>query len=401
MKKIGCLLTIPFTLALTIPWLWFLWGAVTWQSWLIGIWGLCLTWLPFSIGWFRKPSQPDPEIDAPRPRSKETSRPKFAFNPTLPILTLFLVLTIIILWQTPSRQSSIEASISNQYAPRSGEILEPSWFSLPNIVPEKEQINLGFRLIPLVDPVLDFEQSNKVAVATMQLYNELESDPEFRALGSVLGSGYCDITKRPFDNGHYFLYVPESIESETPKPAIVFLHGSGGNFKPYMWLWSKLAEKEGFVIIAPTFGFGEWNREGGFEAVKTALRDAKSKTPLHSDQIYIAGLSNGGLGVSQVVAQDAQTYKGAIFLSPIFDERPLSTREYLKSWRGRPHLVISGSKDRRTPIKYVTKYVKHFEQSRIDVTFKKHPGEDHFLFFFRAEEVLDEIGDWLRKYQRR
>ena len=396
MKKIGFLLSIPLTIALSIPVLWFLWGAVTWQSWAIGLWALSLIWLPFS--WATGTSKQDnPERKSSSTNNSNPPAKQFRFRPFLPLLLIFLVLSCVVIWQIPSRQASIDSPVSNQYAPRNDETYEPSWFSLPNIVPEKEQINLGFRLMPWVDPILTSSQAKKVSKMTMQLYNELESDPEFRALGSVLGSGYCDLTKRPYDNGHYFLYVPDAPDPVKPKPAIVFLHGSGGNFKPYIWLWSKLAEKEGYVIIAPTFGFGNWNRVEGLEAVRSALEDAKSKTNIDADSIYLAGLSNGGLGVSQVAANDAKTYKGVILLSPVLDNRTLKTREFVKGWRGRPQLVITGKKDRRVSIDYVNNHVKFLIESKIDVTYKAYQGQDHFLFFEKAHEVFDDIATWLKK----
>lgn len=400
MKKIGCLLSIPITIGLTIPWLWFLWGAVTWQSWAIGAWGLALIWLPLS--WARRNSKPNRSRtsgDSPPNQTDASAKPTVRFRPFLPLLVLFLGLSCVLIWQTPSRRTSIDSPISNQYAPRDGETHQPSWFSLPNIVPEKEQINLGFRLMPWVDPVLTSDQAKTVSKVTMQLYDELESDPEFRSLGSVLGSGYCDISLRPYDDGHYFLYVSDALDRDQPKPAIVFLHGSGGNFKPYIWLWSKLAKQEGYVIIAPTFGFGHWNREAGLKAVAAALEDAKSKTNIDTDSIYLAGLSNGGLGVSQVAANDATTYKGVIFLSPVIDGPRLNTKEYVDGWRGRPQLVITGKEDRRIPIQYVDSYVAFCEESEIDVTYKSYPAQDHFLFFYKAEEVFADINAWLKQCQ--
>jgi len=366
MKKIGCLLSIPITIGLTIPWLWFLWGAVTWQSWAIGAWGLALIWLPLS--WARRNSKPNRSRtsgDSPPNQTDASAKPTVRFRPFLPLLVLFLGLSCVLIWQTPSRRTSIDSPISNQYAPRDGETHQPSWFSLPNIVPEKEQINLGFRLMPWVDPVLTSDQAKTVSKVTMQLYDELESD----------------------------------LDRDQPKPAIVFLHGSGGNFKPYIWLWSKLAKQEGYVIIAPTFGFGHWNREAGLKAVAAALEDAKSKTNIDTDSIYLAGLSNGGLGVSQVAANDATTYKGVIFLSPVIDGPRLNTKEYVDGWRGRPQLVITGKEDRRIPIQYVDSYVAFCEESEIDVTYKSYPAQDHFLFFYKAEEVFADINAWLKQCQ--
>lgn len=166
-------------------------------------------------------------------------------------------------------------------------------FSLTNVVPEIEQINMGLALIPYLDPIVDREQARRLASFILPAYREMEANSEFHRLGSVMGWAYAELLGQSFDVGHYYLYVPQNRPSG-PLPAILFLHGSAGNFKVYTWAWSRLAEEKGYVIIAPSFGFGNWYREGGVRAVKRALSDAEMVVPLDDDRIYLIGLSNGG-----------------------------------------------------------------------------------------------------------
>lgn len=394
MKTLGSKLVLPLAALLTLPWVWYFLGIVTWQGWVITSWGLSLIWL--AAIWLKQKfekSKRREEVEA-----KTVSPLRFRWL-LLCLLAIFLTSTFVLFWQTPPRQSSEGAAVSNQFSKRSGRRAKLWRFSLSNIVPEKEQINLGFRLMPFVDPFLTYEQVAEISEPTFRLYDELATDPDFRDLGCVLGSGYAEIGQLAYDNGHYFLYDPKSVDPETPKPTIVFLHGSGGNFKPYLWLWSKLAEQEGYVVIAPTFGFGNWYRKNGMEAIRSALEDAKSKTNIDSDRIYLAGLSNGGLGVSQAAAIDASRYRGAIYLSPVFNTDFLESPEYRSGWQGRPHLVITGEVDKRIPIKFVNDCVGILMKAGVQTTYEVHPNQDHFLLFNEPQKVMEQIAAWLRECQ--
>jgi hypothetical protein len=98
-------------------------------------------------------------------------------------------------------------------------------FSLSNIVPEIEQVNLGFLLMPYVDPILTRAQASRVSDFTVELYREMERDPDFHELGSAMGFAYADLLGQSDVVGHYYLYIPRN-RGEDPLPAFVFLHGS-------------------------------------------------------------------------------------------------------------------------------------------------------------------------------
>lgn len=266
-------------------------------------------------------------------------------------------------------------------------------FTLTSIIPESEQINLGFTLMPYADPLLTVEQSRRVSAFTMDLYREMEQNPNFHELGSAMNLAYAELWGRPFDAGHYYLYIPQTAD-EAPLPAIVFLHGSAGNFKAYTWVWSKLAEAEGFVIIAPSYGFGNWDAAGA-DTVLQAIEDAKQIANIDENQLYLAGLSNGGSGVSQLALTAPKMFQGLIFLSPVMDTNIVDSAPFQTAWANRPVLVISGEADKRIPIRYVEDRVANMEQSNINITTAIYPKEDHFLVFSQPESVMQTVAEWL------
>lgn len=266
-------------------------------------------------------------------------------------------------------------------------------YALSNIVPETEQINLGLFLTPLVDPFFTYDRTRRVTPFTLQLYQEMEADPNFQQLGSTMGWAYADLLGLPFNVGHYYLYIPQNRQEE-PLPAIIFLHGAFGNFKSYTWVWSKLAEELGYVIISPSFGFGSWQPPESIAAVQNVLADAQQYVSLDQDNLYLAGLSNGGLAVSLLAKDSPDQFRGLIFISPAMTNA-VNESEFHQAWATRPVLVIIGEADERISISYVNERVASLQAGGVAVSYLIYPNEDHFLFFSQADDIGQKIGQWL------
>ena len=316
-------------------------------------------------------------------------KPQKAVSRLLGITIVLLVgLATAVLLSTPSGKPNPNSPVQHRYFREEGY----GRFNLTSIVPESEQVNLGFTLMPYVDPLLTVEQSRRVSQFTMALYREMESDPNFHELGSAMNLAYDELVGRPFDAGHYYLYIPQNAPSD-PLPAIVFLHGSAGNFKAYTWVWSKLAEAKGYIIIAPSYGFGNWD-EAGAATVFEAIADAKQQVAIDEEHLYLAGLSNGGLGVSQLAAAQPDLFRGLIFLSPVMND----TR-FLSHWTNRPILLISGEADKRIPLSYIQQHAASLEQANVNLTTIIYPNEDHFLVFSQPESIMHNVTIWLEETQ--
>jgi len=267
-------------------------------------------------------------------------------------------------------------------------------FSLTNVIPEIEQINVGLALIPHLDSFIDRQQARRLASFILPAYQEMEADPEFHQLGSVMGRAYAEVLGQPFAAGHYYLYIPRN-RAPGPLPAILFLHGSAGNFKVYTWAWSRFAEEHGYAIISPSYGFGNWYRAGGIQAAERALSDVETVVPLDVSRIYLAGLSNGGTGVSRAALDIPDRFRGLIYISGVIEPSVVTSDAFLEGWEGKPVLVVHGEADRRIPVAGVRSTVGKMEAGGIAVSYVEYPDEDHFLFLARLDEVLDNVAGWL------
>ena len=266
--------------------------------------------------------------------------------------------------------------------------------SLFNVIPESEQINMGFLVMPFLDPYFTFGQALRVSGPTRALYREMEADPDFHALGSAMVWAYPEMWGEPADVGHYYLYIPKH-RRRGPIPAMVLLHGSVGNFKPCTWVLSHLAEKCGMAIISPSFGKGDWRLPESRQAVERTLEDASRVVEIDRSQLYLAGISNGGLGVSQVADALPDRFRGLIFISAVFEPEILSTSHFLNQWQGRPVLVLAGDADERIPFSWTQEQVALLKAGKVNVRDISYPGEDHFLFFTHWKDLVETMSDWI------
>ena len=306
---------------------------------------------------------------------------------------LWLFITLGLILVSPNGSPPKNARVQNRYS-------DGGWhyqrFALGALLPEIDQFLLGFKLVPMADPLFTLKQGRSVSGLTRKIYAELEADEDFRALGSVMPEAYNEIWGQPFDHGHYFLYVPPRLDRKTPAPALVFLHGSGGNFKAYTWLLSKVADERGMVLVAPTFGMGNWNPQHSVQVVMAALDDAARAVPIDMSHVHLAGLSNGGLGVSHVAASEAgRRFHSLIFLSPACDEAALGSKEFSTQWRDKPVLIVTGQEDDRVPLPYVVTCAGIMKSAGARVEMSAYAGADHFLVFGHRERFVQQLSDWL------
>src|SRR5262249_39698639 len=151
-----------------------------------------------------------------------------------------------------------------------------------------------------------------------------DSSARFRHLPSALPAVYRSLGSfsEPADDG--FLYIPAHLAATHPAPVLVFLHGSGGNFKGYLWVLSEVADRAGCVVVAPGDGLGNWRASETGRRIASALDRAAQVTAIDRHRVHLAGLSNGGLGVCQALAEHGADFKTAILISPVFDSAELA-----------------------------------------------------------------------------
>lgn len=262
-------------------------------------------------------------------------------------------------------------------------------FALSNLLPEIDQLKLGTYLVPYAGQFVSYDQARHLREVTMRTYRPMERDPMMRALGSAMSYAYEDA-----DSGHRYEIVPRHRPDEH-LPAVVFLHGSGGNFKGYLAVWRKIAEAARVIVVAPSFGLGNWQQPGGTAAIERARRAATGSLGADPQRVFLAGLSNGGRGVTRaMVGAPPHRWAGVILVSSVTEPDVILGQD---AWRSTPVLVVHGMKDDRIPWDWVEDAIATLQAGGAEVTVRTVPDEDHFLFFSRAALVQRWIAVWLTR----
>ena len=268
------------------------------------------------------------------------------------------------------------------------------------VVPEIDQHLMGSRLFTILDPLIDGRQARHLRDSLKEIYLPMRDDPEFAATGNAMGICYHGIAFGQRKSGHRYEYVPEHGR-EDPMPVILFLHGSLGNFKGYLWVWKQFADASGVAIVAPSFGFGEWRKDGGIRVITETFDQCRNDPRFDPDRIFLAGLSNGGAGVTIAIPEIGDQVAGPIYFSPVLELEAVHRPEIRLRLDSLPILVISGGSDRRIPVYRVNSAVESMHEANATIEFHGFHEEDHFLFFSKPDEVVETMTNWFRKHESR
>jgi pimeloyl-ACP methyl ester carboxylesterase len=258
-------------------------------------------------------------------------------------------------------------------------------------LPEADLVSLGIGLAPFIDPLIDRPAAARLMSLVMPKYESLQVDPALRELGSGLGSCFRELCLQRFDDGHALAIVPR----DGARATLLFLHGAAGNFAAYWQALAPLARRDGIALVFPGFGAGNRDRPGGVEAVLAARDTACEQFALAPDRVFLAALSNGGLGASGVLARGPPAFRGVALISAVVAEEHVAMAAAAGSLRGLPVLLVHGDADDRVPLAALLPAIGKMESAGATITRRVYPGADHFLPFARLGEILGELSRWI------
>jgi pimeloyl-ACP methyl ester carboxylesterase len=302
-------------------------------------------------------------------------------------VTLCVVLTVSV----ARTKSSVvaEAGIREVFTGRQNGWLR---YSPTNLVPEGDQVAFIFTLMPVIDPILTQSGASRLRNLSGEIYRELGQDRDFRTLGSAMPEVYAGLCGFQPSAGQVFVYAPKTPKPLEARPALVFFHGSGGNFKAYCWVLAELARRLDCVLIAPSSGMGNWDGQQSRAALASALEAGSRVAAIDRNQIHVIGLSNGGRAVSQLGASSQGEIKTLTFISPVFDAEALGSLDS----RHRV-LMVTGDLDDRVPLSYVQDNAAKIMRHGVAVELRTFLEADHFLMFSHRRELVETIARWLKK----
>jgi len=102
------------------------------------------------------------------------------------------------------------------------------------------------------------------------------------------------VTSLHFAGYPYLVFAPSAWRRDTPLPALLLIHGAGGNGSGMLSIWRSFAESHGIVLVAPTFPLDS-EFETHVPQLFPALMDTVQRLAnVDPKRLYVFGYSAGG-----------------------------------------------------------------------------------------------------------
>jgi len=109
----------------------------------------------------------------------------------------------------------------------------------------------------------------------------------------------------------YAVFVPSIYDGVHALPAILLIHGGGGNGPDFLKLWQDFAEKNGIILVAPTLPLGAALETQVPELFPALMDLVKTQWKVDSRRIYLFGYSAGGYSTFDAAMLDSTYFAAA------------------------------------------------------------------------------------------
>jgi pimeloyl-ACP methyl ester carboxylesterase len=176
--------------------------------------------------------------------------------------------------------------------------------------------------------------------------------------------------------------------TKPPEAAVVALHGYTGNFAVYCWQLSRAARAISALTVCPSVGpMGDWWSNQGEETLKHTLAWLERRG---IRRVYLAGLSNGGVGASVLAGRLSHSkpeLRGLVLISGA---------SHVAETPRVPVLLIQGLHDSMFPARRMRAFADRAGKRVTSVEL----DSGHFAFLDHAEECERALALWLRERER-
>jgi predicted esterase len=261
---------------------------------------------------------------------------------------------------------------------------------------ENEYAWLLVRIVTRFTPMIPADEGRAARRTVDELLRGVEAHPDYRGLSRVGDTQGYRLLRGVLDPQHCYSYRPQPRTPDERFGMLVFLHGHGANLLFLVHALRPLCDRLRLCLVAPTFGYGNWEAPGGAAAVDRAARFGYGAWNPDPARVLLMGFSQGGAGVGRAAADRPDRYAGLVFLSATMELPVLGSEAFVSGWAERNVLVIQGDRDRNVRPATVDAAVHQLEADGVRVTQHRDPAAAHFLFFAQLDTVTDVVCDWAR-----
>ena len=205
-------------------------------------------------------------------------------------------------------------------------------------------------------------------------------------------TGISDGTfKLPRENleAAYSTFLPASYTPDRSYPAILALHGAGSSGANYVYLWAEQADKEGYILVAPTAPPEGWNELGQKIALK-ALQEARQKFNIDPDRICVEGTSIGAECAWLLAMHYPHLFAAVASRAGRVD---LLNHFYLPNLMHVPVYIVHGSLDFTYPVADMRGVRKKLRELHYRHLYHEHPRGGHSPFIDENQAIIEWLAD--------
>lgn len=262
-----------------------------------------------------------------------------------------------------------------------------------------EPLPAGFSeaaLVGLIAPKITRDENpgdgEEKAAATARIikdtYEAMNKDAAFAKLPCALAPALTGQENPPC---HYYLYVPEDYKANREYPALLLLHGGGGNLRCTLYLSVEHARRRGMIVICPTYRNGEWWTEEGSAFAMKALADVTKRYKVNPKAVGIAGVSNGAIGAWAISEKFKDKFAAVVSICGAFNgSKPVA------AGKGPPVYIVHGARDGVIAPKF-SREAYAVLKDRPGTVYRELADAGHLVALTNAKEVNDGVYEWLGK----
>jgi len=179
--------------------------------------------------------------------------------------------------------------------------------------------------------------------------------------------------------GGFSLYVPEYLDTSTPTPLVIALHGGTGHGSDFMWAWLREARSRGFLLMAPTSQDDTWSLMGADNDLPVLLHTIEfiaENFAVDREHILLTGMSDGGTYTLLAGLREESPFTHLAPFSGVLHPE-ISMNGNIRFAKDRNIYLVHGTHDWMFPIETAYMAQQELEAAGANLTFRPIEGLSH------------------------
>jgi predicted esterase len=193
----------------------------------------------------------------------------------------------------------------------------------------------------------------------------------------------------------YSVFAPRGYRARSPGPAILLLHGAGGNAAWSIAAWKDFANEKGILLIAPTVPYGPQFQPLIPTLLRSILAEVERIWKPDPHRVYLFGHSAGGVVGFDVAMLDADRFAAAAIHAAVI--YPDFDWILGRAKRKTPIALYIGDRDQFFPVDRARRTRDILQAAGFPLRYVELPGHDHD-YHAVAAQVNRDAWDFLSQY---